>query len=151
MQRLVTGMATLAACLILGCGSSGEEATATPLSKAQFQKQASAICTKFAKQRQAAAAAWLKEQSGGPTKAQSHYDEGFKEVVAPSMRQEAAELESIVPPDALAAQVERMIGGFRQASEAIAQKGTDGVTHPGLRSFEEESEALGIPNCPNPL
>jgi hypothetical protein len=147
---VVIGLAASAALLALGCGGGGEESSATPLTKAQFIKQADRICAKFTKKRNEAAASFLKDLPGGPAEAEAHFDQGLKQIVAPSMDTEAKELAALVAPEDDAAKVSRMIGNLSKASSVIAEKGSRGVRRSGLSSFESEASAYGLKICPNP-
>jgi hypothetical protein len=152
MYRLIMVLGLVAAtCLVLGCGSSRDEATSAPLTTAQFIKQAGAICGKYYKDRKSEAAKWLQEQPGGPAEAESHYDEGFKVIVAPSMRREAKELEALAAPEQDVGKLALMVGNFKRASDAVAEEGRRGLLNSALKRFESEAEHLKISNCANPL
>jgi hypothetical protein len=152
MQRLIATLGILAlACLGQACGSTGDEATSALLTKAQFVQRADAICERFQKERQAEAAKWLRQQPGGPAQAESHYDEGFKVIVAPSMRIEAEELAELSPPKKNAAELARMVENFKQGSKAVAAQGRRGLLVRELKDFEREAETLKMPGCANPL
>ena len=152
MYRLIMAIGVVAvSCVAIGCGSSGDAATSAPLTKAQFIKRAGAICGRFQKERQADAARWLQEQAGGQTRAESHYDEGFKLIVAPSMRREAEELETLIAPGKDAVRLDRMVDNFVQASDAVADRGRQGLLAAGLKDFEREAEALRLPACADPM
>lgn len=152
MYRLIMAMGVAAAaCFALGCGSSGSEATSAPLTKAQFIKQADAICSKFAKKREAEFDVWKEEFPGGIEEAQFHPDPGFKKIVAPSLQEEAEALEGLSAPAKDQAQVAQMTESLSKASEDIAAKGTAGLQRPSnMADFEEEAGAYGLEICPNP-
>src|SRR3954454_14053364 len=124
MYRLILAMGMAAAtCFALGCGSSGSEATSAPLSKAQFIKQADGICAKAVKEREAAADSWRKELPGGAAEAEAKLEEGFKEVIAPALQQEAEELEALAAPEKDQNEVAKMLTTLSHAGQVIAQEG----------------------------
>jgi hypothetical protein len=151
MYRLTMAIGVVAAaCLVIGCGSSGDEATSAPLTKAQFIKQADAICTKFAKKREVAFDVWKEEFAGGIEEAQFHPDAGFKEIVAPSLQQEAEALEALAAPAKDEKQMVQMTESLLKASEDIAANGTAGLRRPSnMADFEDEAEAYGLEVCPD--
>jgi hypothetical protein len=151
MYRLImiVGLAA-SALLALGCGGGGEDSSSAPLTKAQFIKQADRICAKSNRKRNAAAASFIKQLPGGSAEAEAQFDQGLKEVVAPSMNREAKELAALVAPEGDAAELSRMIGNLSKASSAIAEEGVKGVRSSGLPAFESEASAYGLKVCPNP-
>jgi hypothetical protein len=150
MQRFIISVGILMlACLAAGCGGA-EESASTPLTKAQFIKQADRICATSSKKRDAAAALWTDRLPGGASEAEARLDDAFKEVVAPSMQREAKDLEALPPPEADAAKVSRMIGNLAEAGSLFAEEGSKGLSRSDLPAFEKEANAYGLKVCPNP-
>jgi hypothetical protein len=149
MYRLIVGIAATI-CLVSGCGSAAEVSTPTPLTKAQFIKQADRICAKSAKKRDAAAASFVEGLPGGPAEAEAHLEEGFRRVVAPSVRREAQELAALAPPKGDTAVVSRMIGNLAKAGRVLAEEGPKAMSRSGLPAFEREAAAYGLKICPKP-
>jgi hypothetical protein len=129
----------------IGCGTGGETATAS-LTKAQFIKQAGAICEKYTKQREAAAD-FKKHRPGGYTEAARHIDEQMKEVAAPSLQEQAEELKTLSPPEKDAEKIDRMFENLAQAADDIAAEGFKGVARSNWTDFEAEAEAYGLKGC----
>jgi hypothetical protein len=151
MYRLITVLGILATTfLAFGCGGTEEESGSTPLTKAQFIKQADRICAKSTKERNAAAAEFIKELPGKSAEAEAHVDQGLKQVVAPSLDRQAEELAALAAPENDAAKVSRMIENLSKASSVIAEEGSKGVRRSGLSDFESEASAYGLKICPNP-
>jgi len=151
MYRLIMAIGMVAAtCLVFGCGSAAEESSSTPLTKAQFIKQADQICAKSAKEREAAAASFIKALPGGAADAEAHLDEGVKQVVAPSMKEEATKLAALAAPENDVAEVSRMIENLSKASEVLAEDGSKGLSGSSLPAFEGEASAYGLKICSNP-
>lgn len=153
MYRLMMAMGMVVAiCMATGgCASSGDETTSARLTHAQFIKRADAICGKFQKSRQAKAARWAKEQPGGPSQVEANYDDGLKMIAAPSMREEAEELEGLSGPKKDTAELARMTKNFKRASKAVAAQGRQGLLAKELKDFEREAEALKMAACADPL
>jgi hypothetical protein len=154
MYRLIMILGIVAATgFALGCGSSSsEEATSAPLTKDQFIKQADTICKEIAKEREAAADAWRKEFPGGAEEAEAHLEDGFKEIVAPSWRKEAEELETLVPPKTDQAMVTRLIGILTSASKDMENgEAPKKVFAASLPQFEREAKSFGFRICSRPI
>lgn len=140
-----------AAALVAGCGSAEETAGSAPLTKAQFIKQADAICAKFSRERKAAAAAWVKKFPGGSGEAEMHFDEAFRRIVAPSLEQESRELRRLAVPEMDAAEIGRMIEKLSGAGHVIAKQGYDGIYRSGIYRYAREASAYGLKTCASPL
>jgi hypothetical protein len=154
MIKLFVGACAALAVICLGvisCGTSEEEATAQPLTKTEFVKQADAVCARYAQDREAAFESWKKGFPGGYPEARQHLEEGFEEVVAPSMEEQAADLKALTPPARDEAEVARMIGSLSKGSQEIAEEGMKGLSDPSsVADFEREAEKYGLKVCPNP-
>ena len=141
MRRLIlVGLGlVVAAGVVLGCGSSEDETASTPLTKAQFVKQANAICEERGKERQDKFASWEQQSSD--------FDAGLKKVIVPSVRQEVEELEALSPPAKDEAKVSKMIENLSEVADAIEKEGAEGISGSGLSDFERETEAYGLDVC----
>jgi hypothetical protein len=130
----------------LGCGSSGSGTNASAtnsssggeVTKAQFIKQAEAICAKNAKERKAAIAAWEKESSGPAS-----IEEGLIEIIAPALTEEAAALRALDPPAGGQATVTEMIENLAGSSKKVEE----GSTGPAIAKFLREAAAYGMKTC----
>lgn len=116
----------VAAVLVVGCGGSdesNESGTTTSITKAEFVRQANAICKKAAADREAAALALFKEQRerGAPSKGelQAQTEEVMVEVVLPALSQMTDELADLGTPKGDGDQVDAIIGAYRTAAEEI--------------------------------
>jgi hypothetical protein len=133
--------------LAFGCGSSGNDATSAPLTKAQFIRKAEAACTKVNKEEEAAAAAWEKEYAGGTVEAEEHADDGMRRVVAPSLRHKAEELEALVPPTSDKVTIDQMIQNLSRASKQLAKGGFKALSDSGALEFKREAITYGLKSC----
>jgi DNA repair ATPase RecN len=147
------GMAALFA-LALGCGSSGDETTSSPsLSRDEFITQANAICDKVAKENKAALASLKKEYESEANKKANNADNfevidlAMKEVVSPSIRTQAEELEALTPPAKDQDQVTQMIQRLSKAGKVLAADGYEGLTPSRFSQFQREASAYGLESC----
>jgi hypothetical protein len=148
MHRLIMAVGVaVATCLALGCGSSGSETTSAPLTKAEFIRQADAICAEINREEQAAAVAWKKEYPGGVTEAEAHPDEALRAVVVPYMQRKADELKALEPPAKDEAAVARMIDNLSQASKTLKEDGFESLPRSGALEFRQEAMDYGLKSC----
>jgi len=148
MHRLIMAIGVVvAAWLAVGCGGSKDDATSAPLTRAQYTNQANAICKKFTKQRKAAAAAWTEKLPGGAGAVDAHVDEGFEEVIAPSIREEAEQLANLAPPEQDAVKIARMVRNLSEGSRVFARVGAEGVSRPPIHAFQNAAKAYGLEAC----
>ena len=120
------------------------------LTKAEYIKEADALCSNLMKEREAAIAAWQKEYPGGAAKAEEDFDAGLKEVIAPALDQKADELETLAVPAGDEAAVTQMIGTLRNTSAVLAEEGSKGTAKSGAPQFEKEAAAYGFKVCRYP-
>jgi len=147
VQRLILAIGMVAtSCLIFGCGSGGSSPTSAHMTKAQFIEAADAVCMKFDKERKAAFTTWQKKFPGGSKEAEAHIDTAFKEVVAPSVQQEAKRLEQLQAPEEDQEKVTGMINNLFKAGVLLEQR-RDNASEVASK-FKNESEAYGLKACP---
>jgi hypothetical protein len=150
MYKLIMGIAAAVACLAaLGCGSGGDEATSAPLTKAEFTKQANAICTKASEENRED----LKEVLGSLKRTaaidneEARVSKGLEEVIAPSMLRVAEELEGLTAPEKDQAKVAKMIDNLSKSGRIIAAEGWRGTGGSGFSQFQREAEEYGLDSC----
>jgi len=145
----------IAAAILAGCGSdssSGASATdeaAAPLSKAEFVKQAGAICQQGLKKKDEAVSAALKEQTEQAQGAPSAQEtvKLIEETVLPAYSNTVDQLSQLGAPKADGAKVEKMMGEFETALQAVeADPAKANKTNP-FASADEAAEAYGIKGC----
>ncbi|HET9591952.1 MAG TPA: hypothetical protein VFP17_03460 [Solirubrobacterales bacterium] len=146
MYRLITAIGMAAAvCFALGCGSSGSDGTAAnetvskPLTKAEYIKQATAICMENSKSRNADYGTWSKKYEADPGGPNAHFAEAIEEVVVPSVGDKVEELEELPAPEADAEELATMIDSLSQAQKNLEQAGHGGVGEADVQQFESES------------
>jgi hypothetical protein len=134
-----------------GCGGGGDstEVTAASISKAQFIKQAEAICESGNKQLQIDFAAFLKNNAGIEHPTEATYAELVNTVVAPDIEREVEELRELGAPSADLDQVQAMLDA-REESVALAEEDPQAVTHNSEKVFAKASKLAkeyGMETC----
>lgn len=137
---IAIGVAAVA-CLVAGCGSSGEETAEAAVTKAQFIKRANSVCERAKKEREAAITDWEKEA------AEATFDRGLKDVVGPSLEKEAEELAALTAPEESQARVTQIIGNLSRGAAAITKKGSQVGPGSGIPQFQSEAISLGLKAC----
>lgn len=140
----------------LGCGSGEDEATSAdegasaPLTRAQFIKQADAICKRVAQERQDAVARWEMENAKASSAGEADLDDLVKEIFVPSVQQEAEELKALLPPAGDEAEVARMVGRLAVASRKLERGGSEALNGSGVEQFAREAGEYGLGACRYP-
>lgn len=143
----------IAVAFAFGCGNGEDEATSAdetasaPLTKAQFIKQADAICAKNRKQRELEIANWQRNYPEGRAKAEVNVDAALKEVIGPSYKLKAEGLETLAPPAQDQAAVSLLIKRLSKAAEILEEEGAGGRIRSKLSHFEKEAIAYGLNAC----
>lgn len=122
MSKLIAVLAALVAILVIvaGCGG-GSDSTSSSITKAQFIKQADAICEKGNKENEAEFEEFAKEhnlsEKKEPSKAQQ--EEAISEIVAPSVQKQIEEIDALGAPEGDEAKIEAMVGAVEEGVEEI--------------------------------
>jgi hypothetical protein len=135
-RLITTGIGMVVIVLVLGCGASGDEAATAQVTKAEFIKQAKKVCDTIQRERRREVLAWEKNPPGGNA-------DGFKELIAPSLKKEAEELEAIGGPE----QFEPMIKAIAKAGAEIAQQGPRGLDSPSMEAYKADANKFHILRC----
>lgn len=135
MYRLIiAGIGVLAVALLaLGCGGGGGDEATAQVSKAEFFKQARAICAKTQETFQTELAA--KNVAAVYKKA------------PPRLEREAEALEAISGPEVVEEEVKPLIANVWKASHLIAQEGEAAANAPSIHAYKEEAVALHLSAC----
>jgi hypothetical protein len=145
VYRLIVAAGALAmASFAFGCGSSGNDATSAPLTKAQYLKEANSLCVELAKEREAAIASW-KEEFATEAEADSH--DGYKAVFGPALRHEAEELESLEPPAKDVERIARIEDSLSEVAASLEERGARALLHSGLPAYRSKALAYGLDKC----
>jgi hypothetical protein len=145
----VVALAALAvALMMMGCGDDSE--TSSNVTKAQFIKEAEAICAERKKEWDAETAVFVKETEANKegesfAEVQKRAEEFFVAQILPLLRTEQENLEGLDPPEADEAQIEQMLQSRAQGLETLEDKGVESVLDKTIFGpFEREAKAYGI-------
>ena len=152
MSRWMTGVAVGVALLILVGGCGGGDNSTTEVTKAEFTKQANAICADGQNERKAAAENYSKEvqarSSGGQGAHKVERDLAYKmlrEEVVPSLEDQVGELEELGAPAAEEAKISAMLKTLSKGTGEIKEGGVRKFLEgQALRTFQEEAESYGL-------
>jgi hypothetical protein len=137
-RLIIAGIGVAAAAsFAFGCGVGGGDEATAQVSSAQFVKQAEKLCPKIQEKRSDEVTAWIKSSPNGKT------DDGFKEVVGPSLEKEAEELEAIGPP----AKFDPLIENMAKVGEAVTREGEKGTRGPAMEAYRQASIRFHLINC----
>lgn len=136
MYRLIiAGIGVLAVALIaVGCGGGGGGETTAQLGKAQFYKQARAICADTQKKVHAELAT-------------SRNISAVSGKLAQLREKEAEELEAITGSEAVEEKVKPFIATISKASHLVAREGEAAANDPALEAYSREAIALHLTEC----
>jgi hypothetical protein len=144
----VVAAAVIGAALVAGCGS-GSDAS-SEVTKAQFTKEAEAICAERKKDWDAEAAAFTKEaEAEGEISFQEsreRTDEFLSTTIIPILEDELTALEELDVPEGDEAKVEKMLKSRSRGIQELKDKGQDALFSEPLKNFEKEAKAYGL-NC----
>lgn len=118
---------TTTALVLAGCGgggdkSEGSEVNASSISKAQFVKEANAICKKGSDKMHSDYMAFSNEKNDNPTPSQAEYKEFVNTVVAPNVTREIDEIRAIGAPKGDEERVEAIIAALEEGLEKTREK-----------------------------
>jgi len=143
---LVAAVAALGA-LVIGCGGGGEETTASAdVTKAQFLKEAGAVCVTRKKDWNSKAEALAREyQEDGKEITPKEANRFLDEELFPLMQEEQEKLESLEVPVADEARIRKMLRTRAKAVEAVGDRGVAALSDPAtFGAFWKESQAYGL-------
>jgi hypothetical protein len=123
MQRLaLLAMALLAVLVAVGCGGSDNSAS-TPLTKAEFIKQADALCVKGSEEIKAEAATSMKaSESGKKGASQAQFTLVEEKVLFPGFQREVEEVRALGAPNGDGSQVSKILDAFEKGIEEVEEK-----------------------------
>jgi hypothetical protein len=126
VSKLIAVLAAATAILFIvaGCGGGDDSSsTSSSITKAQFIKQADAICAKGNKENEAEFEEFAKEkglsESKEPTKAQQ--EEAISDIVAPGVQKQIEEIDALGAPEGDEGKVEAMIAAVEEGAGKIEE------------------------------
>jgi hypothetical protein len=133
---------------ISGCG--GDSEASESLTKAEYVKQADAICAERKDDWDAAMASYRKEaeekNAVGNTKVERELAEGvLQDEMLPALENQLESLEDLGQPEGKEKEAEKMVTSLAKDVESIEAPGD--VLQAGFGDFEEAAKDLGI-SCP---
>ena len=137
---------------MVGCGSGGGSDTAvaeSSISKAQYVKQAEAVCQKGNEEVEADFATFYRENEDVKKPTESVYVSLVEEVMEPNISAEVEELRELDVPKGDAAQIEAMLSA-REESISIAEGEPKAVIDDSEKVFGKASklaDAYGLKDC----
>ena len=123
MSKLIAVLAAAAAILMIGAGCGGgsdSSSDSSSLSKAQFIKQADAICEKGNKESNKEVEEFVEDNNvntNKPTKKQQ--EEVITEVVAPNVQGQVEEISELSAPSGDEKKIEAMVGAVEEGVEEL--------------------------------
>lgn len=110
------------AAIVAGCGGDDSDTSAS-LTKAQFVKQADAICKKGNDKIEAEFESFVKENELGENEAPSKalQEEAIAEIVAPSVQEQVEEIDALGAPEGDEEQIEEMLTAFEEGAEELEE------------------------------
>ena len=170
MNRWILGLVAgvVGLMLIAGCGGGGDSSTAaaggaadatnasdsTTLTKAEFTKQADAICASAKEEREAALADYsrkVQEASGGtanPSVERKVATAMIDESLLPSIQDQLKQIEDLGVPSADQKEIAKMLNTLAVAVNDLEQRGAEALlTGQRLADFQTEAKAYGF-DCP---
>jgi hypothetical protein len=134
-RLIIAGIGVLAVALLAtGCGGGGSAEATAQVSKAQFFKQARAICAKAQKKLQA--------QLAASKDVTTQADE-----IAHLRKVEAEELADLTGSETVEQEVKPFITALFKVSEMLAQEGRIQSDDPSLRTYAREAATLDLTGC----
>lgn len=153
MKRLIAlGAAVLAACLVaVGCGGGGDDASTASLTKAEFIKQANAVCKKGEEQIETDFAAYVKGHEDIRKPTEADFSKLVDSVLVPNAEKEIEDLRALGLPSGDEDQVEAILEAREESVEA-AEDEPEVVVKDGEKVFGKASElaiSYGLEDCGN--
>jgi molecular chaperone GrpE (heat shock protein) len=131
---------------VAGCGDDGE--ASANVTKAEFVKEAEALCAERKKDWDAAASAFSKEYEAEELafkEARKRSNAFFTASLLPLLTEEQEALEALDPPEEDKAQVEKMMQSRAQGIETLEDKGVNAIVNSStFGAFEKEAKAYGL-------
>lgn len=147
---LAVSMAIVAAAIVVGCGGgddTSDSSTAT-LSKAEFIKEADAICADADQQGQEEAEEFAKENDfslDAPTDEQ--LEEAISAILAPSLNQQAEEISALGAPEGDEEQIEALTASLEDVAGKIEDDPGIVINGEALTEPSELAEDYGLKVC----
>jgi hypothetical protein len=124
-KALLTAVAVLVAlaAVVAGCGGSDDSDTSASLTKAQFVKQADAICVNSNKEIESEFESYAKEKGWDENKEPSkdQQEEAIVDVVAPNIQGQVDEIKDLGAPEGDEETIETMLAAVEEGVEELEE------------------------------
>jgi hypothetical protein len=98
-RRLLVVSACFLVLVAAGCGGAGEAQRRPSISRAEFVKEANAICAKDEEKLRADFLAFSEARQNGSVSPRVEAEESINRIIAPTMTREISELQALDPPE----------------------------------------------------
>jgi hypothetical protein len=134
-----------------GSGGSGDEVTASSITKAQYIKDAGAICEGATKRIKVDFGVYLREEGDEEAKASAaHYADLVDAVFAPNVEQEIEELRELGAPKQDVSTVEAMVKAREEALAAVEADPKSLTTNQPFEKSIKAAKDYGLAACAVP-
>ena len=149
ISGVVLGMVVLAA-FVSGCGGGSD--TSSSLTKAEYVKQADAICAERKKEWDASLASYQQEvkekKATNDPEVQREVAEGvLQDSMLPALSDQLDSLEELDAPEAIEKQADKMLKSLSAGIQELEEKGVESLLESGFAEFGEDAKAAGV-TCP---
>ena len=129
MSKLIAVLAAAAAILVIaaGCGGGSDSSSdSSSVTKAQFVKEADAICVKGDKQNEKEFEEFAKEHnlSEGKEPSKEVQEEAVQDLVVPGVRQQIEEIDDLAVPSGDEAKIEEVVSSVEEGLEELEEDPT---------------------------
>jgi hypothetical protein len=139
-RLIIAGIGVLAVALLAtGCGGGGSDEATAQVSKAQFFKQARAICAKTQRKVEAQLLAAEKISS-------ENYSPLYHKV-GQLRENEAEELDAISGPEEVEEKVNPFIAEILKVGQLLVREGQAAANDPSIEDYRQEAAALHLSSC----
>jgi hypothetical protein len=130
---------------VAGCGGGGDSST-TALTKAEYVKQANAICKKGQQEREAAVNELAEEVKPGANAAELP-KAGLVEAITPPLGAMVEELAALPAPEGDEAQVEAIVEAYEEPVEAIEEDQNAAFEGELFKEADAKGLKYGLEDC----
>jgi regulator of protease activity HflC (stomatin/prohibitin superfamily) len=142
-------IAIMCVSVAVGCGGEGD--ASAEITKAEFTKEAEAICKERKKDWDTALASFNKKAAEKPEgdfqKFIDQTEAYFDTSLIPLLAEELGALEALDVPEADEAEIEKMLRSRSRGIKELEKGGTETLLGNPFKGFEKEAKAYGL-NCP---
>lgn len=136
----------IVAALVAGCGGGGSDTSTAALSKAEYVKQANAICKKGQQEREAAVNELAEEVKPGASAGELPKG-GLVEAVSSPLENMVEELAALPAPEGDEAQVEEIIEAYEKPVEEIGEDQNAAFNGELFKEADAKGLKYGLEDC----